>query len=503
MSVRPGPAEQLGELFAAVQESGIFPDSKTFADAVPRRPVAAIVRDWRAATPGDLRSFVTANFELPPVSHPVPPDGLPIGEHIAHLWDLLTRRSDAPSSLGSEIALPHPYVVPGGRFRELYYWDSYFTMLGLIRSGRQDLVEGMVANFGSLIDRFGHIPNGTRTYYLSRSHPPFFYLMAGLSQHRTPEARRRRLDWMRREHAFWMAGADDLPPGGEHRRVVRLEDGSILNRYWDDRAAPRDESWEEDVALARVATQPAASLWRNLRAAAESGWDFSSRWLGDGETLATIRTTRLVPVDLNCLLYGLEHTIADEAAALDDAATATAFTRHAEARAAAVSANLWNAGMGCHADHDLDLKRVANVRTAAMAFALFTGLARPDQAAGIATALRPLVHDGGLATTDRRSSQQWDAPNGWAPLQWIAVSGLRRYGCDELADRIAAGWRSMVAANYDETGHLLEKYDVQRGTAGGGGEYFTETGFGWTNGVQLALTDTMAETQPALQPLLR
>ena len=120
----------------------------------------------------------------------------------------------------------------------------------MVRSGRQDLVEDMIANFGSLLERFGHIPNGTRSYYLSRSHPPVFYLMAGLSQDASEAGRRRRLDWMRTEHRFWMDGADGLAPGGESRRVVRLPDGALLNRYWDDADGPRDESWREDVALA-------------------------------------------------------------------------------------------------------------------------------------------------------------------------------------------------------------------------------------------------------------
>lgn len=487
------PSERFGALFAAVQESGLFADSKTFADAVPRRAIAAILADWQSRAPmaaGELAGFVAANFALPPADDTIAPAGLPIDRHIAALWDVLTRASDGGGE-GSEIALPRPYVVPGGRFRELYYWDSYFTMLGLARSGRQDLVEDMIAGFGSLIDRFGHIPNGTRSYYLSRSQPPVFYLMAALSGDMSVAARRRRLGWMRAEHAYWMDGADGLPAAARHRRVVRLADGAVLNRYWDDRPLPRDESWREDVALAHASAQAAASLWRNLRAAAESGWDFSSRWLAEGGDLATIRTTRLVPIDLNCLLHGLEATIAAEAAALDEAAVAADFAGRAAARAAAIVRHLWHEEGGYFADLDLDTGRVAAVLTGAAAMPLFVRLADAGQARRTATALAMLLRPGGLATTMVASGQQWDAPNGWAPLQWIAVDGLRAYGHADLADRIARRWTGMVARHHAETGALFEKYDVEAGRGGGGGEYRTETGFGWTNGVYVAMTADM------------
>ncbi|WP_299104277.1 trehalase family glycosidase, partial [uncultured Bradyrhizobium sp.] len=181
----PQPSDLFGDLFTAVQERGLFPDSKTFADAIPRRAAAAILLDWKAHPPANdvaLREFVEANFTLPTEADCDAPDGRPLREHITSLWPVLTREPEVPAPGSSLLELPRRHVVPGGRFRELYYWDSYFTMLGLVRSDRQDLVEDMIAVFGSLIDRYGHIPNGTRSYYLSRSHPPVFYLMAALSQ---------------------------------------------------------------------------------------------------------------------------------------------------------------------------------------------------------------------------------------------------------------------------------------------------------------------------------
>ncbi len=489
MTPPPTPAETYGALFRAVQERGVFPDSKTFADAIPRRSPAEILRDWDAMpTPDDaaLEAFVHANFELPEPEQGVAPDARPLGDYITALWPTLTREAEVPTAGSSLLALPERHVVPGGRFRELYYWDSYFTMLGLARSGRQDLVESMIANFGSLIDRYGHIPNGTRSYYLSRSHPPVFYLMAALSQN--DGARAARLRWMRAEHDFWMAGEDDLAPGGEHRRVVRLADGALLNRYWDDRAAPRDESWREDVELAREAPgRPAPELWRDIRAAAESGWDFSSRWLGDGRSLATIRTTRIVPIDLNALLFGLESAIVADAAALNQTDIADHFARRANERRNAVVRHLWNDAAGCYADYDLDTANTRDQSTAAQGFALFTGVADPAHAPRVANALRGLLRAGGLLTTTHATGQQWDAPNGWAPLQWVAVQGLRDYGEAALADDIATRWATMVERHYRSTGELLEKYDVENCAAGGGGEYGVEIGFGWTNGVTLEI----------------
>ena len=478
------PSARFGDLFAHVQQARLYPDSKTFADAIPRRPLADILADWADAEPligEDLRAFVEANFLLPDTADMTAPSGLALDPYIRALWDMLVR-SSGPAR-GSEISLPEPYVVPGGRFRELYYWDSYFTMLGLARSGRQDLVEQMIVDFGSLLERFGHIPNGTRSYYLSRSHPPFFHLMASLSARQDESSRRQRLRWMRIEHDFWMDGADTLPPGHQHRRAVRLPDGSLLNRYWDDLDQPRDESWGEDVELAAEAEQPAPTLWRNLRAAAESGWDFSSRWLAAQSDLGTIRTTRIVPVDLNSLLHGLEQAIAAESAVLGEPEFAIVFRRRADARAAAIATHLWNEDTGFYADHDLDSGAVSPQLTAAAAFPLFFRLSDPQRAVRNARSLQQLLRPGGLMTTLIETGQQWDAPNGWAPLQWIAVAGLRHYGEKWLADEIAGRWLSMVEDSFAETGQLFEKYDVEQRSAGGGGEYGTETGFGWTNGV--------------------
>ena len=190
----------------------------------------------------------------------------------------------------------------------MYYWDSYFTMLGLLESGRADLVKDMVRDFASQIERYGHVPNGTRTYYLSRSQPPFFFVMVGLLNPADPAAAYARLSAAAEARVRVLDGRarTGLRAGGAHRRVVAMPDGSILNRYWDDRDTPRDESYREDTELARTSRPRREQVYRDIRAAAESGWDFGSRWFADGQTLATIDTTEIVPVDLNSLLFGLE-----------------------------------------------------------------------------------------------------------------------------------------------------------------------------------------------------
>lgn len=454
----------------AVQEARLFADSKAFADADPRRAPAAILADYLRERPSGeaLAQFVADNFVVPEETESMSVASMnDIEDHIAALWPKLTREPVAEH--GSALGLPQRHVVPGGRFRELYYWDSYFTMLGLAAQGRLDLVEEMVDLFAGLIERFGHVPNGTRSYYLTRSQPPVFYLMVGLSRRRGDP---RLLAAMRREHAYWMAGG----------RTVALPDGAILNLFWDDAATPRDESWIEDVATASASGRPEAEVWRDIRAAAESGWDFSSRWLGDGRTMETIRTTRIVPCCLNALLYGLEAALGGAG----DAVMAAA----ADRRRAAMTRFLWNERQGFFADRSLDDDRVTDTPTAAMLYPLFAGCADAGQARATVAAVRQyLIAPGGLRTTLIASGQQWDSPNGWAPLQWIGCRALATYGESDLAADIARRWIETVAREFRARRRMLKKYDVERGGSGGGGEYATQEGFGWTNAVTVALME--------------
>ena len=494
----PAPPDiLLGPLFNDVQTAKLFPDQKTFADAVPNSDPLMILADYRMQknqSGFDLRHFVEVNFTLPKDGEKyVPPAGQSLREHIDGLWPILTRSTTTAEKWDSLLPLPEPYVVPGGRFREIYYWDSYFTMLGLAESNHWDKVSDMVANFAYEIDSWGHIPNGNRTYYLSRSQPPFFAFMVELlAQHDGNDALKKYLPQMFKEYSYWMEGVETLQPGQQNKRVVKLDDGTILNRYWDERDSPRPESWVEDIATAKSnPNRPATEIYRDLRSAAASGWDFSSRWMDNPNQLGTLRTTSIVPVDLNALMYKMEKMISLASKAAGDDAKAAQYDGFANARQKGIEKYLWNDKEGWYADYDLKSHKVRNQLTAAALFPLYVNAAAKDRASKVATATQAhLLQPGGLATTSVKSGQQWDAPNGWAPLQWVAASGLQNYGQDTVAMDVTWRFLTNVQHTYDREKKLVEKYDVSTtGTGGGGGEYPLQDGFGWTNGVTLKMLD--------------
>lgn len=487
----------LGPLFNDVQTAKLFPDQKTFADAVPNSDPLMILADYRMQknqSGFDLRHFVGVNFTLPKEGEKyIPPAGQSLREHIDGLWPVLTRSTTDVEKWDSLLPLPEPYVVPGGRFREIYYWDSYFTMLGLAESNHWDKVSDMVANFAYEIDAWGHIPNGNRSYYLSRSQPPFFAFMVELlAQHDGNDALKKYLPQMQKEYNYWMEGIETLKPGQQNKRVVKLADGTVLNRYWDDRDTPRPESWVEDITTAKSnPNRPATDIYRDLRSAAASGWDFSSRWMDNPNQLSTLRTTSIVPVDLNALLYKMEKMIALASKAAGDEAKAAQYEGFANARQKGIESYLWNDNEGWYADYDLKSQKVRNQLTAAALFPLYVNAAANDRAGKVAAATQAhLLQPGGLATTSVKSGQQWDAPNGWAPLQWVAASGLQNYGQDKVAMEVTWRFLTNVQHTYDREKKLVEKYDVSStGTGGGGGEYPLQDGFGWTNGVTLKMLD--------------
>ncbi|MDW5376204.1 alpha,alpha-trehalase TreF [Halomonas sp. HP20-15] len=504
----PAPPDELwGELFYQVQIRQIYEDSKTFVDLIPDASPEAILADYRQQRDGApldddaLKAFVEAHFSHPDRNtHAALPSGQPVTAHIDALWPILTRQPQPlESRWSSRLALPNAYVVPGGRFNEIYYWDSYFTMLGLVESGLEQRVRDMTDNFAFLIERFGHIPNGSRTYYLTRSQPPFFASMVDLvADIDGSDAYRHYLPAMQAEYDFWMAGGETLEPGQAYRRVVRLDDGTLLNRYWDDVAKPRQESFREDLTTAEAASRPKEQVWRDLRAGAESGWDFSSRWLADGETLSTIRTTSIVPVDLNSLLYHLEQTLATAYALDGQPRQAADYRERAAARKRAIRDVLWSDADGAFGDYLWREGRLTGTLSTATAYPLFFGIADAEQAAAVAQTLEnKLLKSGGLVTTLNDTGQQWDSPNGWAPQQWLAIQGLRHYGNTRLARMIAERWIATNVERYRKEGKLVEKYNVLKDKRAGGGEYPAQDGFGWTNGVLRKLLTLYPEALPA------
>ncbi|HEF4752152.1 alpha,alpha-trehalase TreA [Burkholderia multivorans] len=496
----PPPSQLYGDLFVAVQTASVYPDQKTFVDATPDTDPATIMQLYQQqkAQPGfSLKAFVEQHFTPPAQGGVTPPPNQTLREHIDWLWPQLTRTTTTAPPYSSLIPMPKPYVVPGGRFREGYYWDTYFTMLGLQVSGREDLVDDMLDNFAHLIDTVGHIPNGNRTYYASRSQPPFFaYMVTLAAQAEGDKVYQKYLPALRKEYAYWMQGESTTPRGQAARHVVAMPDGAVLNRYWDASDTPRDESYLEDVTTAKAASGRAANdVYRDLRAGAESGWDYSSRWLGDGKTLATIRTTSIVPVDLNSLMFHLERTIVKGCTVTHDVGCVIDFSGRAARRALAINRWLWNRG-GYYGDYDWQLRKPRDGVTAAALYPLFAGVAWPERAKATAREVRKtLLQPGGLATTTETTGQQWDAPNGWAPLQWIAIEGLRRYGEPALAKDIGTRFLADVKHVYATEGKLVEKYVVEGAGqgGGGGGEYPLQDGFGWTNGVTLKLLELYGE----------
>ena len=497
----PTPRQLYPGLFEAVQTQRVYPDGKTFVDALPTAPPAEVVAAYERlrTQPGfNLKAFVGQYFTPPVASTDLYRSDIKAGirAHLDTLWTVLRRPAELqPPPYSSLLPLPRPYLVPGGRFREMYYWDSYFTMLGLRAAGRTALVRDMVADFAALVDRYGHIPNGTRTYYLTRSQPPFFALMVQLladSEGPGSQALTQFRPQLLQEYAYWTANGARPAPGTAERLAVRMPGGELLSRYWDESDQPREESYREDVEAAKASPQPPAEFYRNVRAAAASGWDFSTRWFVPGQGLGTIRTTRLVPVDLNCLLLSLEQTLALAAQQAADSVEAPRFRRLARQRAAAIQRYCWDAKAGFYSDYDLDARRPTPARTLAAVFPLAFGVATPAQAGQVAQHLRQeFLRPGGLLTTPVPSGQQWDAPNAWAPLEYLAILGLHRTGQTALADTVAQRWQRVNLRGFQQTGKLLEKYNVEATgpAAGGGGEYPLQDGFGWTNGVLLTLLD--------------
>ncbi|MCX2738708.1 alpha,alpha-trehalase TreF [Pontibacter anaerobius] len=488
------PEQDLGELFEQVQLHHVFPDSKTFPDAVPLAPPRQILEAYQQQKNQqgfNLEAFVKEYFQMPPqpASGFTTDTSLSVTQHIERLWPILTREPGADG--GSLIPLPKKYIVPGGRFREIYYWDSFFTMLGLQASGETELIQSMVDNFTHLINTTGHIPNGNRTYYLSRSQPPFYALMLRvLAQQKGREVLKTYAPALRKEYDFWMDGAEQLSAvNTSHRRVVRMPDGSILNRYWDDQPEPRPESYREDVELAQESGRNPEEVYRNIRAAAESGWDFSSRWFADAQNLGTIHTTEIIPVDLNALLYHVELTLQEMAVLNGNKAEARAFERRAKARRDALLKYNWSDEADFFYDYDFVKGTTTNIPSLAAVFPLYFCMAKKKQADAVAQKLEAdFLQPGGLVTTLHRTGQQWDAPNGWAPLQWMSIQALRNYKHNALADTVAQRWTELNEVVFHNTGKLMEKYNVADiSLQAGGGEYPNQDGFGWTNGVLLKL----------------
>jgi alpha,alpha-trehalase len=488
------PDELFGQLFRRVQMDRIFADGKTFVDMVPRTSASAIMEAYEQASKVesfDLKAFVEANFD-PPVqteSGFTSDASRNISDHINALWPVLTRKAGSDEgAAGSLLPLPNDYVVPGGRFREVYYWDSYFTLLGLQASDKGELVRDMVENFAFLIDEVGHIPNGNRTYYLTRSQPPFFSLMVEILAEMEGEAIYDEfMPQLVAEHEFWMKGETEINAGNRAvNHVVLMASGVKLNRYYDAGDRPRAESYREDVMTIRESGRDSQTVARHLRSGAESGWDYSARWFADGQNISSIVTTDIIPPDLNSLLWKLENMVAKHHASDD---IREQYTQRAKARQEAIMTLLWDEKAGFYQDLNWVTGMKTDFLSLAGIYPLFVGLTSDRHAAMAGEVIASkFLAPGGVRTSLVTTGQQWDAPNGWPPLQWMTYQGLKNYNENSVAAQIRQRWMANNERVYANVTKMVEKYNVEDlGLEAGGGEYPVQDGFGWSNGVYLRL----------------
>lgn len=525
-----------------------YSDSKTLVD-LPLRVAPSTALARFLALPAPLTAAIAAKF-LADVFHPSPdaqivphtptdltaspptfvPSAAGIGARsmrafacdLKRRWGTLCRRdAGGPPDRSSLIPLPHPFFVPGGRFREAYYWDTLWVVHGLLACDMVASARDATRNLLSLVSKLGFVPNGARVYYLNRSQPPMLPDMVAAIADRLPAS----------EQAAWLAEAVPLLDR-EHNAFDECRRAPApferLSVYRVRASGPRPESFAEDFetadeAAGKVPTEKRDAVRRrvyaDMAAGAESGWDFSSRWLADASDLSTIRTSEVVPVCLNAtllrgadLLRGFHTRLAADARSAGDGArhrahieSAARYRKRFDARAGAMKEHLWDGRMW------RDAHSTTRAHTPAVSAATFMPLwagAGAAMSVGEARAFMGgvegsgLVQAAGVASTTETSGQQWDFPNMWAPLVDFAVEGLRRLhevhpgvGAGGMAKRIARGALKAMHAGWTRDGAMFEKYDVtdEKGTSGGGGEYEAQDGFGWTNGVALKLMHMYAE----------
>lgn len=536
-----------GDILHTVQLSPLFNDTKHFVDMPLKHDPAVIWSHWNLmlssfgndSTQVDLQSlrqFVLQHFDEPgsdlEVVHPEDwrefPDLLdgivdPILKEYARQvnedWKLLGR---APSRDVYENPSRHTLIplknrlmiVPGGRFLEEYYWDTYFVNKGLIASGMLHSAKLVTENLVDLVRKLGFVPNGARTYYMNRSQPPMLSLMVqDIVEAMIPDDdddvdddddRSEAIYWLKKqfpaleeEYQFWMTP-------GEH--AVLINGRYLMNRYFAhvQSAAPRPEMYREDfnLALNLTSTEDKQKLWANLIAAAETGWDFSSRWFADRMSKTSADTMNVIPVDLNVIMCKVEEALLGFAKLLKNHTQTDYYAKALSQRKEAISRVLWNSKYLQWNDHYLssECNESQPLLNAASNFYPLWGdcfdisiLHEQSPNLTIDQITQSLLNSGlilpgGISTTMSLTGQQWDFPNAWAPIQYILIEGLENLGETELSLELANRWIVTTFLAYNSTGYMHEKYDALiLGEAGDGGEYPPQIGFGWTNGVTLDL----------------
>ncbi|KAM5246003.1 trehalase [Ctenodactylus gundi] len=513
-----------GDLLRQVQMAKLYPDDKQFVDMPLSMDPAQVLQRFSTLAQAhnhsiprqQLQEFVHQHFQ--PVGQELeswPPDDWTdspqflqkisdaklrtwAGE-LHQIWKKLGKKIK-PAVLShpqrfSLIYSKHPFIVPGGRFVEFYYWDSYWVMEGLLLSNMANTVRGMLQNFLDLVKTYGHIPNGARVYYLQRSQPPLLTLMMDRYVAHTNNITflRENIETLALELDFWAVN-----------RTVSVTSGGksyILNRYYVPYGGPRPESYSKDAELADTVPEgDRETLWAELKAGAESGWDFSSRWLVGGPNpnlLSSTRTSKMVPVDLNAFLCQAEGLMSSFYSRLGDDAQAAKYRDLRAQRLAALQALLWDEQKGIWLDYDLDSgtrnPEFYPSNLAPLWAGCFSDPGTADKALTYLEDSQILTYRYGVPTSLRNTGQQWDFPNAWAPLQDLVIRGLAKSPSPQtqgVAFQLAQNWIRTNFDVYSQKSAMYEKYDISSGgQPGGGGEYEVQEGFGWTNGVALMLLD--------------
>ncbi|XP_074256797.1 trehalase isoform X1 [Saimiri boliviensis] len=540
-----------GELLHQVQMAKLYQDDKEFVDmplsvapeqvlqtftelsrghnhSIPREQLQAFVQEHFQAKGQELQPWTPVDWKDSPRFLQKISDGKlrAWAGQLHQLWKKLGKKMK-PEVLShperfSLIYSDHPFIVPGGRFVEFYYWDSYWVMEGLLLSEMAETVKGMLQNFLDLVKTYGHVPNGGRVYYLQRSQPPLLTLMMDRYLTHTNDTAflQENIETLALELDFWIKN-----------RTVSVSVGGknyLLNRYYVPYGGPRPESYSKDAELANTLPEgDREALWAELKAGAESGWDFSSRWLIGGpnpNSLSSIRTSKLVPVDLNAFLCQAEELMSNFYSRLGWKAmmrsrlTATStsqiqailllslsgnesqamkYRTLREQRLAALNAVLWDEKAGAWFDYDLENKKKNGEFYPSNLTPLWAGcFSDPgvaDKALKYLEDSQILTYQYGIPTSLQKTGQQWDFPNAWAPLQDLVIRGLAKAAlprAQEVAFQLAQNWIRTNFDVYSQKSAMYEKYNISNGgQPGGGGEYEVQEGFGWTNGVVLMLLD--------------
>jgi alpha,alpha-trehalase len=428
--------------------------------------------------------------------------------------------------------LPNRYVVPGGRFNEMYGWDSYFIILGLLRDGRVDLARGMVENFFYEIEHYGGILNANRTYFFTRSQPPLLSSMILAvygAMGKTPQARAflsRAYGYAQRDHTLWVSDVHRIGDTGL-ARYFDVGDGPVPEMADDSTYYPDVIRWlishpevktnyivpaaenpdpTEQISLSTMSCDVRTSsvcahawakgyrltsdFYKGDRAMRESGFDTSFRF---GPFSGS--THHYAPVCLNSLLYRYELDLAAMAHTLSHRNDEAAWKHRADLRKAAIDKFLWNPARGLYFDYDFTTRQQSSYVYASTFYPLWAGAASPTQATAVEHNLNLLERPGGLASSDTASGMQWDLPFGWAPLNYFAVEGMKRAGDTADADQVANAFMKTVSKSFNREGTIHEKYNVLSSSADVqvmAGYKTNVIGFGWTNGVYLVFEQLVA-----------